>query len=75
MITKWAVQWLTWRLRKDKALWVAYQSNIAMAFFDEYKKAQKSRSPFDIFDIHAVSNNAATNFMKLWTTNYKRKGG
>lgn len=34
MITRLAVKWITKRLREDKALWYAYQSNIAMAISD-----------------------------------------
>uniref|UniRef100_A0A6M3LVB9 Uncharacterized protein n=1 Tax=viral metagenome TaxID=1070528 RepID=A0A6M3LVB9_9ZZZZ len=68
MITKWAVQWLTWRLRKDDGFWISYQANIAGAFQDEYHRAmEKMKSGIEPFDIHTVSNNAAINFMKLWT--------
>ena len=38
MITKLAVRWLIRQLRKDKALWYAYQANIAMTIYDAYQK-------------------------------------
>ena len=38
MITKFAVRWLIYQLKKDKALWYAYQSNIAMSIYDNVQK-------------------------------------
>ena len=38
MITKLAVRWLIRQLKKDKQLWYAYQSSIAMCIYDAYKK-------------------------------------
>jgi len=68
MITKLAVTWLTWQLRKDKDFWRSYQANIAMAFFDAFNQAQeKSDKGIEPLDLHTVSNEAANNFMKLWT--------
>ncbi|MDD5519166.1 MAG: hypothetical protein PHV98_07435 [Candidatus Omnitrophica bacterium] len=64
MITRWAVKWLTWQLRKDKGFYIAYQANIAMAFKDEYSRSVK---PEDTqIDLHGIANRAADNFMNLW---------
>ena len=38
MITKLAVRWLTWRLRKDKGFWMSYQANIAMIIYDNIER-------------------------------------
>ena len=54
MITKLAVKWLTRRLRKDKELWYAYQSNIAMAIYDNMNKYLPLRTGKGIFIIHAT---------------------
>ena len=68
MITRLAIKWITWRLRKDKGLWLSYHANIAVSFIDEYKRAVKRMEEgIEPFDIYTVANNAATYFMKLWT--------
>ena len=68
MITKLAVRWLTWQLRKDKGLWISYQANIAMAFQDEFNRFMGRYGRNEAVDnIHSISNAAATNFMNLWT--------
>jgi hypothetical protein len=68
MITKWAVQWLTWQLRKDKDFWFSYQSNIAMAFYDRFHKYFPEKTiPFGDDIIHTYCNDGANDFMKLWT--------
>ena len=38
MLTKLAVRYLIYRLRKDEGLWIGYKANIAMTFFDNYYK-------------------------------------
>lgn len=50
-------------LRKDKGLYYGYQLNIAMAFYDEYRKNKKKYK--DRQDIHKISNQAAKNFLNL----------
>lgn len=68
MITKWAVKWLTWRLRKDKDFWMVYQANIAMAIYDNFwryfpLKTDPPGSP----TLQEFCNICANDFMKLWT--------
>lgn len=50
-------------LRTDKELYYGYQSNIAMAFYDEYLKNEKKYKNHQ--DIHLIANNAAKNFLNL----------
>lgn len=65
MLTKLAVMWLTYQLRKDKGYWISYQANIAMAFYDEYSRSVKFGDTQ--IDLHGIANRAAENFMQLWT--------
>ena len=68
-ITMWAVQWITSRLRKDKDWYNAYQSNIAMAFYDEAKRSgivNTKQEGDEKTSIHKIANRAATNFMDMW---------
>ena len=70
MITKLAVKYLTWKLRKDKDLWITYHSNMATSFLDAYNKAQRlSDEGVEPLDLHTVAMVAANNFMKLWILN------
>lgn len=67
MKLKKAVKTLSKSLRKDKDLYYAYQSNIAMQFKDEYSKKRK-RKNYDYLnndDIHDIANDAAKNFLNL----------
>lgn len=69
MLTKLAVRWLTYKLRKDKELWYVYQSNIAMVIFDRveryypYLRLDKDYSP----TLHEFCNMCANDFLTLWT--------
>ena len=65
-LTSLAVWWLTRQLQKDSGLWIAYKANIAMAFYNEFKK-QYGKLYADHIDILQTSNTAAENFLKLWT--------
>lgn len=59
-----AVKKLAQELKNDTEFYNAYKSNIAMAFYDEYNrwgKRYKNRT-----DIHAISNNAAMNFLNTF---------
>jgi hypothetical protein len=49
-------------LKEDKGLYIAWQSNIAMAFYDatRHHKARISRK-----NLHEISNEAATYFLWL----------
>lgn len=50
-------------LKTDKELYYGYQANIAMAFFDEYRRRKKQY--VNIKDLHEISNNAAKIFLNL----------
>ena len=68
MITKLAVQWLTWQLRKDKDFWMAYQANIAMAIYDNANKYFPLKTdPQGSPTLLEFCNICANDFMKLWT--------
>ena len=53
-------------LRKDKELYYAYQSNIAMAFVDEFARYAKIRDYVDNNAVHLIANEAAKNFLNLF---------
>ena len=69
MLTKLAVRYLTYKLRKDEGFWISYKANIAMTFFDNYykffPKTRHSR-----LSISKFCNTSAEEFLNLWT---KRK--
>ena len=67
MITKLAVRWLTWQLRKDKDFWFAYQSNIAMQIFDNYNKYFPLTTGKSSPTLLEFCNICAKDFLKLWT--------
>lgn len=53
------------KIREDKELYYAYQSNIAMAFKDEYHRARKDKAYIGSIAIHEIANKAAKNFLNL----------
>ena len=55
-----AVNKLRKSLKEDDELYYGYQSNIAMAFYDEAIDKGISRKK-----LHEISNNAAKNFINL----------
>ena len=57
------IEELVENLKNDKELYYSYQSNIAMAFQDEFARCKKRYK--NISDIHTISNNAAKNFLDL----------
>jgi hypothetical protein len=67
MITKLAVKWLCRQLKKDKALWYGYQSNIAMSIYDNIQRffplTTEKKSP----TLNEFCNICANDFLKLWT--------
>jgi hypothetical protein len=68
-----SVKILTAAIREDKDLHYSYQSNIALAFHDEFKKQCGIIGRHATIDnLHVVSNIAAKNFLDLWC---QRKGG
>lgn len=52
-------------LRNDPELYFAYQSNIAMAFVDQYNKVPAQDQAFTL-PIHQVANDAAKQFLDLF---------
>ena len=66
-----AVRILTRALRKDKGFYYAYKANIAMAFYDEFRRQCKTEQMTLLLNslgvnMHDLCNEAATNFMKSW---------
>lgn len=62
-------------LRKDKELYYAYQSNIAMAFVDSvywYKK-KTGKKVLSKKDYHKIANDAAINFLDLFISANKNE--
>jgi hypothetical protein len=66
MLTKLAVRYLTWQLRRDEGFWQAYKSNIAMIIYDNYN-AMPNPLPRKSEELHIFCNKCATDFLKLWT--------
>ncbi len=68
MITKLAVTWLTWQLRKDKDFWRSYQANIAMIIFDNVVNYfPLTTDPQGSPTLEEFCNICANDFLKLWT--------
>ena len=55
---------VTKTLREDDGLFQAYKSNLAMTFYDEYKRSRKVR--VSRANLSQISNQAATTFLRLW---------
>jgi|AntAceMinimDraft_18_1070375.scaffolds.fasta_scaffold10933_2 hypothetical protein len=57
------------RIKDDPELWYGFKSNIAMAFVDcAYWYRRKNKKKYlSAWDLHQISNEAAENFLKLWT--------
>jgi len=53
------------KLKSDPDLWLAFKANIAMAFYDEYRREGNNLSHSKV---HKVANKAAHNFLKLLTS-------
>lgn len=52
-------------IKEDPGLYYSYQSNIAMAFYDEYCRLD-IRKYKNKDTIHEIANKAAKNFLNLW---------
>lgn len=63
MDTQNAVTTLAQALKSDEALFYAYQSNIAMAFYDEVRRHDIHISHEKL---HEIANNGAKNFLQLF---------
>lgn len=68
-----AVLEVTEAIKADPDLYIAYQANIAMAFYDEAHKYKKSIETdigdyemIEFNDLHELANNAAKRFLDLW---------
>ena len=60
-----AVTKITDELRANKEFYFAYQSNIAMSFYDAMKPRLDDK-PFNPDELLLTANEAAVNFMELW---------
>lgn len=58
-----SIQKLGSELKEDPEYFYAWQANIAMAFFDEYRRNNKKYKNRD--DLLKISNEAAKNFLSL----------
>ena len=62
-----AVKVLTQAIKEDPDFYIAYQANIAMQFYDEYRRRRKDKgSSLNITEVHEVANQGAKNFIDLW---------
>jgi hypothetical protein len=52
---------LTEHLRKDEGYYYAWQANIAMAFYDEFRRSK----PKNLTQVHKTANEAAKNFLDM----------
>lgn len=68
-----AVETLVMALKEDAGLYIAYKANIAMAFYDEFKRNGEYFCKGEV--LHKISNQAAVNFLKLLCSErgFKRK--
>ena len=69
-----AVWTLSTALKEDEGFFLAYQSNIAMAFMDEFRREAETRHDFYSWlmnegGLHTISNNASINFLNIFTNN------
>jgi len=63
-------------LCEDGGLFYGYQSNIAMAFVDQYhafKKANSSKGYVTNAEIHQIANRAAINFLEMFIKDYSEE--
>jgi hypothetical protein len=60
MTTKQAVDHLCKALKSDEGYWISWKANIAMAFYDEYRRSEE----FGKIDIHSIANIAADYFLE-----------
>lgn len=67
MITRLAIKWLTWRLRKDQDFYRSYKDNIAMCIYDNANRYFPLTTAKSSPTLHEFCNICADDFMKLWT--------
>lgn len=68
MITKLAVRWLTWQLKRDKGFWYSYQANIAMTIYDNYEKYFPLTTGKNSPTLKEWCNICANDFLNLWVS-------
>lgn len=62
-----AVVVLTKAIKEDEGFYIGYKSNIAMSFYDEVLKRKDSKMRINRKTLHEISNQAAINFIDLWS--------
>ena len=67
MVTKFAIRWFIRQLKKDKELWYAYQSNIAMCIMDNAHRYFPLTTEKNSPTLHEFCNICANDFLKLLT--------
>jgi len=64
-LTALSVWWLNRQLMRDAGLYQSYKANIAMAFYDEFKR-QHPQIHQILPDIHMECNRGADRFLAMW---------
>lgn len=58
---------ITNKIKNDKQLFYAYQSNIAMQFIDNYHYYKTNNKKYlNKKDVHKIANDAAKAFLNIW---------
>ena len=52
-------------LKTAKGLWISFQSNIAMAFYDEILNHYREKCKISHSNLHKAVNDAATHFLNM----------
>lgn len=73
MITKLAIKWITWKLRKDKSWWYTYQANIAMSIYDNYQRYMPLTTGKKSPTLNEWCNICANDFLTIWTRKGRKK--
>jgi hypothetical protein len=61
-----AIEVLIKNLKKDEHYKYSWQANIAMSFYDEFRRCK----PRNLRQVHAVANKAALEFLNILCKNY-----
>ena len=63
-----ALKIVTDEIKKDPGLYISYQSNIAMMFYDTVldDAYQERKSHIEVKDMHRLVNEASDNFLRRW---------
>ena len=68
-----ALALVTKHINKDMGYFHAWQSNIAMAFKDEYRRIKEKKKYINYNDLHLIANHAAMNFLNQLIRTEKKK--